>query len=122
MKLDDLKQVLINSYSAKTCHEEYKEEFKQNKFRGQCVVTALIVQDYFGGKILRTEIDGERHSHYFNEIDGKTIDLTAEQFGLAPEYKNVEERNREKLLSDRNTENRYKVLTNSVKDEFCKRG
>lgn len=45
---------------------------------GQCAVTAVIVQDYFGGDIWRSRVDGV--SHYFNVVDGIVIDLTRQQF------------------------------------------
>jgi hypothetical protein len=47
---------------------------------GQCVPTSLIVQDLFGGIILRTNADG-KHPHYFNRLAGGTeVDLTRDQF------------------------------------------
>src|SRR5216683_953841 len=45
---------------------------------GQCAVTALVIQDYLGGELMRGEVDGG--SHYWNVIQGKTIDLTRDQF------------------------------------------
>lgn len=45
---------------------------------GQCNVTAAVIQDLFGGEILRTELAGIWH--YYNRIDGKRVDLTDSQF------------------------------------------
>ena len=56
---------------------------------GQCAVTALLVQDVFGGELLRCEIKDDRGtaygSHYWNRVPGLgEIDLTREQF--PPDY------------------------------------
>jgi hypothetical protein len=48
--------------------------------KGQCAVTALVVQDEMGGEILRTVVEGYG-SHYYNRLpDGTILDLTKEQF------------------------------------------
>ncbi len=58
---------------------------------GQCVPTALVVQDLFGGIVLRTNVvkdqlyyrkyGGKTFAHYFNRLtDGKEVDLTRDQF------------------------------------------
>jgi len=46
--------------------------------RGQCSVTALVLQDHFGGELLRTPVGPA--SHFYNRIDGVRIDATAGQF------------------------------------------
>ncbi|MCX6155345.1 MAG: hypothetical protein NT007_14420 [Candidatus Kapabacteria bacterium] len=50
-----------------------------NPARGQCAVTALVIQDYFGGDILKTLVSNGLW-HYYNQIDRVRIDYTAEQF------------------------------------------
>ena len=48
---------------------------------GQCAVTALVVQDFLGGELIRAFVCGE--SHYWNRLpDGSELDLTADQFAL----------------------------------------
>ena len=45
----------------------------------QCAVTALVVQDYLGGELIRCEMtDGD--SHYWNRVGNVDIDLTRDQF------------------------------------------
>ncbi|MEC3917703.1 YunG family protein [Nocardia sp. CDC160] len=54
-----------------------------NRAKGQCAVTACVVQDYLGGEIyhsVATLPGGETFSHYFNVIDGRSVDLTKQQF------------------------------------------
>jgi len=88
---------------------------------GQCAITVLIVNDYLGGKIMRTMCDGI--SHYYNLVNGKVIDLTVSQFdGIIPNYELGEERSREYLLSSTDTKERYKLLLERVKDNFIKIG
>jgi hypothetical protein len=55
----------------------------ENPAWGQCAVTACVAQDYLGGRIVwadATTPDGAKYSHYFNNIEGKEIDLTRRQF------------------------------------------
>jgi hypothetical protein len=55
-----------------------------NPARGQCNVTALLVNEYFGGEILKTPLlEGD---HFYNRIDGKRVDLTKSQFAAPIAY------------------------------------
>jgi hypothetical protein len=56
-----------------------------NPAQGQCAVTALVVQDLLGGKLLIAEVshaDGSHQGvHYWNRLaGGLELDLTREQF------------------------------------------
>ncbi|MBD1372229.1 hypothetical protein IC620_07610 [Hazenella sp. IB182357] len=55
-----------------------------NPARGQCSVTAIILQEYCGGSIKKTRINDAWH--YYNWINGKRVDLTCSQFQLLPQY------------------------------------
>lgn len=61
---------------------------------GQCNVTAVIIQEMFGGDILRTRLEGFESHHYYNRIEGKRVDLTDSQFDSPIDYADE--------LSDRN--------------------
>lgn len=56
-----------------------------NPARGQCAATALVVQGWFGGVLLRADVlrDGVPvQTHYWNRLpSGRQVDLTWEQFG-----------------------------------------
>lgn len=52
--------------------------------RGQCNVTALVIQDTFGGQILKTSVGGAWH--FYNRIGDQVVDFTAEQFAVLPAY------------------------------------
>lgn len=94
-----------------------------NVARGQCVVSSLVVQDYFGGELIRYEIsEGPLHeTHYMNQLpDGTVIDVTASQYPspVAMRRKPIDTDNftsvREKRLADEDTARRYEILKNRV--------
>jgi hypothetical protein len=73
-ELTDVEQQLRASWSIETASTWTRE----NPARGQCSVTALVVQDLLGGLILKTRVGPQWH--FYNSIDGKRVDLTASQF------------------------------------------
>ena len=79
----------------------------------QCAVTSMLVQDYFGGRLLRCECD-DGVSHYWNLLPGEEQwDLTRGQFeysGVTPLRDTMIIRSREYLDGNRKTVKRYKVL------------
>lgn len=80
---------------------------------GQCAVTALVVQDGFGGDLLRSKILGI--SHYWNRLPWESgygeIDLTRSQFPHGtPLDEEPIERDREYVLSFPETKARYELL------------
>ena len=115
MKIRELKQLLIQSWDLRTCSPGLRDKWnKENPSLGQCAITALIVNDFFGGKIMRCMASSG--SHYYNIIDDELVDLTVEQFlGEIPQYENGEERTREYLLSNEDTKNRYEKLLYNLK-------
>ena len=118
MKDSLLKELLFLSWSKETCSPGLKDEWNwENPSLGQCAITALIVNDIFGGKIMRCMASSE--SHYYNLIDNEIVDLTVEQFlGEMPKYDNSEERTREYLLSNEDTKNRYRTLLGKVRNNL----
>ena len=96
-----------------------------NPSRGQCVPSSLVVQDYFGGDIVRYRMtaDGINETHYFNVLqDGTVIDTTASQYKFSvimkPDpvdlAKNNYESMRERCLADDETRERYEILKSRV--------
>jgi len=75
--------------------------------RGQCAVTALVVQDHLGGRLLRAEIGTA--SHYWNLVGSQEIDLTRDQFAEFTPV-GVAGRSREQVLSHPGTALRYELL------------
>lgn len=115
MKLDKLEELLNSSWSKETCSPSLRDSWNENNpSLGQCAITALIVNDCFGGKIMRCMASSG--SHYYNLIDDKIVDLTVSQFlGEIPLYEKGEERTREYLLGNEDTKNRYIKLLYNLK-------
>ena len=79
-----LRSLLRTAWGSDTCdpHEEHWRP--DNPARGQCGVTALVVQDLLGGDLLLGEVHVDQTkigNHYWNRLpDGTEIDFTADQF------------------------------------------
>lgn len=114
MTLRQLNNLLYDCYSSETCYPKLKDEWTiENKTLGHCAVTSLIVNDYFGGKIAKCNVQGI--SHYFNIIDDEIIDLTKEQFGEnEPDYDNYNLVSRNDIVDNENTRVRYEKLKNKL--------
>jgi hypothetical protein len=83
---------------------------------GQCAVSALIFQDYLGGRLLRSVVNGK--SHYFNKLDDEWWDLTFDQFSPPYVLTDVGKiRTRSYVLSDPSTRSRYKHLLYRVQNQ-----
>jgi len=122
MKISELKRIIEMSWSKETCYPMSCDVWSiDNPSLGQCAITALVVNDFLGGKIMRC-MCGEV-SHYYNIINGEVVDLTKEQFnGLVPDYDNSIERTREYVLSNEDTKSRYLKLLNNVRNNFIEFG
>lgn len=94
---DELARTTLNAWSPAT-EAKWQED---NPACGQCSVTALIVQDLFGGKILKTRI-GEAW-HFYNGIAGSRCDLTASQFAKSISYEDYES-DRDEAIADTSPE------------------
>ena len=116
MEIGQLKQILIQSWDLRTCSPGLRDKWnEENPSIGQCAITALIVNDFFGGKIMRCMVSSG--SHYYNIIDDELVDLTVEQFlGEIPQYEYGEERTRDYLLSNEDTKNRYLLLNKNLQE------
>ena len=109
MKLELLKEYLYKIYSKDTCYPLCKDEWDiDNPTLGHCAIVTLIVNDYLGGEIYKTKVNGI--SHYFNVIDNEIIDLTASQFNKQINYDNKIKKDRKEMLEDKDTLARYNLL------------
>jgi hypothetical protein len=120
MKLSELEKALKASWNIDTS-QSYLPERPSS---GQCAVTALVIQDYFGGEIVRTHAmlpNGKLESHYFNRINGEDIDLTKGQFPTGTIIKKGSDTIngstiREYALSFPDTVKRYNTLKERVEE------
>src|SRR4051794_1514898 len=84
--LGTLEVLLRQCWCERTCDPvDLADWSAENPARGQCGVTALVVQDLLGGAVLMAEVhnaDGSRQGvHYWNRLNGGVeLDLTREQF------------------------------------------
>jgi hypothetical protein len=84
--LADLERAIRAGWSRETCDPvDVADWSPENPARGQCGVTALLVQDLLGGELLVadvTHVDNTRQGiHYWNRLAGGVeVDLTREQF------------------------------------------
>ncbi len=120
--IEELIIALRKSWSADTSYSS-SDWSVDNPARGQCVVSSLVVQKYFGGELLRYRVSGEgiNETHYSNVFgDGTVLDTTASQYKKPMTYKNelIDLKGfastREKRLSDPETRSRYEVLLSRV--------
>ncbi|SFW85432.1 YunG family protein [Amycolatopsis australiensis] len=82
--LAEIERAVRRSWGADTCAPEDRPAWHPgNPARGQCGVTALVLNDLLGGDLVRGEVhaDGRRTDfHWWNRLAGVEIDLTREQF------------------------------------------
>lgn len=118
MEIEKLKRILYSCYSKELCYPKVKDDWtEKKKCLGMCAITALIVNDYFGGEICKIYVAGI--SHYFNLITNEIIDLTSSQFECDINYNDYRIVDRKTILND-DTEKRYKLLKEKVISELLK--
>jgi len=100
--------------SLKKCWSEKSSEnwSEENPSRGQCSVTAIVIQDNFGGDIVKT-LSKEGQWHYYNRINGISYDFTSDQFPEPLLYFDLPS-NKIEALSDTSME-QYKYLSDKFR-------
>ena len=113
---DDLKHV----WCEETCSLKMRSKWSEkNLTLGQCTITSFLIQDLFGGKVYGIPLD-EGGVHCYNVIDGKTFDLTSEQFGdRVLCYEHNHEQSREDQFSDQEKKERYELLKKKLLEYRC---
>ncbi|PED55927.1 hypothetical protein COD75_25130 [Bacillus anthracis] len=110
VKRKQIYEALIRSWSIETSSKWTIE----NPAKGQCGVTALVVQDIYRGEIKKTKV--REAWHFYNFIDGQRFDFTEVQFNEKLDYMDVES-NREEAFADTN-ETQYSILKEKLMKEF----
>ncbi len=110
--MDRLRQALPMIWDEKTAHRGVWDAACPST--GQCAVTALLVQELFGGDLRQVDVSGE--DHYFGSLDGRVIDLTADQFSTPPDHSKAERVEREDLLANADTRARYELLRHRLNE------
>lgn len=104
-ELDELRSALERCWDEQTSAGGYTPERPST---GQCAVTAMIVQDRFGGDLMRVINEGD--SHYYNRIDGVDVDLTRDQFNTWAPTDGPVVRDRDYVGTHPSTKARYELL------------
>jgi len=112
--IEQLTAALKQSWSKQTTY--FPERWSvASPATGQGAVTALVVQDYLGGEILRTTVEDQ--SYYLNELpDGSQVNLTAAQFTAGTVFTTPARSTREHVLGTPATVTRYNLLKERVAD------
>jgi hypothetical protein len=127
--LQQLTVALHSAWSANTGYVDASAWNNDNPARGQCVTSSLIVQDFFGGDIVRYAVKarGIDETHYANILeDGTVIDMTRSQYEgevtLMEIPINLAMNNfrtvRERCLADEETRALYEILRERVDDRL----
>lgn len=115
--LSDLYNVLRECWSKETAYPACQKYWSRNDPScGQCAITAMLVNDMFGGSIHRIELS-DGGTHYFNKIQEHYIDLTSEQFSLYRipiSYEPNEQMNRDYCGCNKNTSERFQLLLKNI--------
>jgi hypothetical protein len=110
--LGDIGRVISACWSRRTSYDPVGWS-SRNRAWGQCAVTALIVQDLFGGVLLRGFVNGIEH--YWNRLPNEEeVDLTRTQFPNVREVASVALASREFVLASPSTASRYAELKRRV--------
>lgn len=105
-KILELKKALYKSWSIDTS----SKWTRQNPAKGQCGVTALIVNEMLEGDIAKTKIQG--NWHFYNIINGKRYDFTESQFETPIEYDDTLSNQSEAYMNT--NEKQYTILKQKV--------
>ena len=97
------------AWTKETAHSSYQAKWNpDNPSAGQCLVTALLIQDLKGGEIASCKVG--RYSHFINIINDKIEDYTSEQFKHPVEYKKIALKDRKILLKNKDILKRYEAF------------
>lgn len=122
MTISDLENILQSTWSVETAYSGDRKNWTlQRNSTGQCTVTAMIVQDFFGGKIVRGYSEKYKLFHYWNEIDGKKVDLTYNQFSYDKpdiEFTKIIYKSKDDLMKIRSVKSRYILLKRKVEEQI----
>lgn len=118
--IDDVLKALQESWSLEST-EEPENWTPSNPSRGQCGISSLIINDYFGGKLVlwKVFLRGEQVGfHYSNELpNGIPFDSTGDQFWESEELKDPSSFERPEK-PPKNGADRYLNLSNLVRSKL----
>ncbi|MFJ8260457.1 hypothetical protein ACIQ4I_00645 [Rummeliibacillus sp. NPDC094406] len=108
--IECLKSALASSWSSASSSKWYSD----NPSKGQCGVTALVVNDFLGGEIFKTRLS--EGWHFYNMIEHKRYDITMSQFRESILYEDIASNRREALMDC--NEKQYMYLKKKVLENY----
>lgn len=115
--LDDLFKILLECWCRETAYPACQKDWSQDDpSYGQCAITAMLVNDLFGGTIHRTR-NLRGGAHYFNRIGERYIDLAAAHFWndfIPLEFEPNETIDRKFCGRNADTKRRYDLLVSRI--------
>lgn len=113
---NDFLSKIIAAWGKDTCHPAYIDKWSEaNPAAGQCLATALVIQDELGGDIYDCKVGRSRH--FYNVVNGEIIDLTFSQFPENSKITDSRIRDRKQLLANKETRHRYELLKSRMEDK-----
>ena len=111
----DYYDILTGLWCAETCAPRMRDEWsKDNVTKGQCSITAFLMQDIFGGKVCGVPL-GDGNYHCFNVVGNCVFDLTSAQFSEPiTDYENCTEQKRETHFAKEEKRLRYEYLKSAL--------
>lgn len=116
----DLRWALEQSWSRETTYCTLKFR-KRKAAEGQCLVSSLVIQDYFGGELKYGEVkcpkDEDTVGHYWLRINDVDVDFTWHQFPIGSKLIDINATDRNAELDDF-IEPHYQLLAKKVKEKL----
>ena len=115
----DYYDLLTTLWAADTCTPRMRPDWSpENPTLGQCSVTAFVMQDLYGGRVLGVPL-GDGNFHCFNAVGDCVFDLTSEQFeGRALDYGDRPEQLRSVHLAKPEKRARYELLRSRLMEKL----
>ena len=115
----DLYRVLLGCWCAESCAPRMRARWSAaDPTLGQCSVTAFLAQDLFGGAVLGIPLP-EGGFHCFNLVEGRTFDLSSEQFHGAPlDYAHAQPQSRAEHFAKAEKYERYLLLKQRLHEQL----
>ncbi|MBQ1544961.1 MAG: hypothetical protein IIZ60_04280 [Clostridia bacterium] len=115
-----LYDILMTLWQADTCAPRMRDVWPdRHPSWGQCSITAFLVQDIYGGKVLGVPRDGGNF-HCFNQVGDCVFDITSEQFGSETlVYEDRPEQFREVHFAKEEKRLRYELLKQRLEEYKC---
>ncbi|MBE6817997.1 MAG: hypothetical protein E7517_02400 [Ruminococcaceae bacterium] len=115
----DYYDILRGIWCAETCAPRMRAQWSpENPTKGQCSITAFLMQDIFGGKVYGIPL-GDGNYHCFNVVGECVFDLTGGQFGTKKlNYDDCCEQSRQVHFAREEKRLRYEMLKSKLEKQL----